>query len=66
MYVFMYVMYVFYVCMYVCMYACTRGGPKDLALAPQPSVIYFASLFDEPFINPTPRLKCRTLFMGAS
>jgi hypothetical protein len=32
-------------CMYVCMYVCMRGGPKDPALAPRPSMIYCASPF---------------------
>jgi hypothetical protein len=52
-----------YVCMYVCMY---KGWARNPALAPRPSMIYCASPFNKPFINPTLRMKCRTLFMGAS
>jgi hypothetical protein len=56
-----------YVCTYVCMYVCMyKEWARNPALAPRPSMNYCASPFNKPFINPTLRMKCRTLFMGAS
>jgi hypothetical protein len=58
----------FCVCVCVCvradMYVCIRGGPLNPALAPWPSMIYCASPLYEPFINPTPQMKCRTSNRG--
>jgi hypothetical protein len=45
-----------------CMNECVRLGHNNPALAPWPSLIYSASPFHEPFINPTLQMKYTTLF----